>query len=82
MAGHVRHATVAVKKKEMTMSDPIEAAAREIAADLFTDAFGFHADRLAMVDEENRLHSGWCERAVEDRVRRILAKHFAQPLKE
>lgn len=48
--------------------------ARAIAVDLFTDGRGEVADRLVLVDKENKQGAGWCQQAVADRIGSTLCE--------
>lgn len=58
--------------------DPVRALAERIADKLFTDGDGKVADRLVMVDEQNRMGGGWCRGAVVDRIIDIFAAPYVE----
>lgn len=54
----------------------IEAAAKAIAKELFTDGVGRRGSRLVLEFPGTDLGgSGWCERAVVNRIEDYLKKH-------
>lgn len=50
----------------------IKRLAEAIAADLFTNGSGDHADRLVMIDGAGRNLGGWSERAMANRIAKML----------
>lgn len=55
-----------------------EALPDAVVAELFSNAFGERAERLAMKDASERDLGGWCSAAVKDRVRKAIDAALAQ----
>lgn len=50
----------------------VDLLAAQIAADLFTNGSGSHAELLRLKDTEGNDLGGWCERAAKDRIAEML----------